>query len=55
MAKKKEVKMVDPPRYPKVTNPLDKEMKKLYGNMVGSMVGMLKVALINNLKENQND
>lgn len=34
---KKEVKMVDPHRFPKVLIPLEEDMKKSYDSMLGNM------------------
>lgn len=40
--------MIDPPRYPKVTIPIDNSFKKSYKDMAQSMIAMLNVELINN-------
>jgi hypothetical protein len=44
---KKPAKMIDPPRYPKVTVPIDNEFKKEYTRMSKSMLNMLKVEILN--------
>jgi len=42
---KKPAKMIDPPRYPKVTLPIENEMKKEYENSSKLMMAMLTVEL----------
>ena len=42
---KKKPKMQDPPRYPKVTVPIDNDCKLEYGKALKSMVLMLKVEI----------
>lgn len=41
--KQKPVKMVDPPRFPKVTNPIDKDFINTYKKAMKSMQTMIKV------------
>ena len=43
---KKPAKMIDPPRYPKVTVPIDNEFKREYVNMGKSMLNMLRVEIL---------
>lgn len=43
MKPRKEIKMIDPPRYPNVTVPIDNSFKKKGKRMLQSIYSMIKV------------
>ena len=48
--KRKESKMIDPPRFPKIINPIENKAKKEFSIMLDNMIKELTISMVKESK-----
>ena len=48
--KKKQPKMIDPPRFPKIILPIENKAKEEFGNMLDTMIKELTISMVKESK-----